>query len=97
MAGRPMGHTSLQSCFGDVQQVAGVVDEEGGPKYTLHALRHFFASWRIEQRTDPKRLQELMGHSSIRMTYDTYGHWIGSVADERARLAADEAAVLRPV
>ncbi len=26
------------------------------------------------QRTIPKRVQELMGHASITMTLDTYGH-----------------------
>lgn len=92
--GNVLNHTSLQQCFGEVQQTAGIIDMAGKPKYGLHALRHFFASWRIERGTEPKRLQQLMGHGSIKMTYDTYGHWIGEVADEHARLADDEAAVL---
>jgi integrase len=92
--GKVLNHTSLQRCFDEVQQAAGIVDAMGKTKYGLHALRHFFASWRIERGTEPKRLQQLMGHGSIKMTYDTYGHWIGEVADEHARLADDEAAVL---
>ncbi|RUM11031.1 tyrosine-type recombinase/integrase [Rhizobium fabae] len=46
----------------------------------LHALRHFFASWLINRKEDgglgllPKMVQERMGHSSITMTMDTYGH-----------------------
>jgi integrase len=95
--GKVIDHTALQLAFGKVQQAAGVVDDAGEPKYTLHALRHFYASWRIERKTEPKRLQQLMGHGSIKMTYDVYGHWIGDAADERSRLADDEAAVLGPV
>ncbi|MDH0613422.1 MULTISPECIES: site-specific integrase [unclassified Agrobacterium] len=50
-------------------------------KYTgLHALRHFYASWLINRKEDGglglpvKMVQERMGHSSIVMTMDTYGH-----------------------
>lgn len=37
-------------------------------------LRHLCASLKIEQGIDPKRLQYEMGHSSIQVTYDIYGH-----------------------
>jgi integrase len=32
-------------------------------KYGLHALRHFFASYLIDQGFPPKKVQALMGHS----------------------------------
>ncbi len=65
--------------------VAAGKDEEGRPilkaKYTgLHALRHFYASWLINRKEDgglalpAKMVQERMGHSSIVITMDTYGH-----------------------
>lgn len=69
-------------------------------KYTgMHALRHFYASWLINRKEDgglglpPKVVQERMGHSSITMTMDTYGHLFprGDDADE---LAAAELALL---
>jgi integrase len=41
------------------------------PKYGLHALRHAAASLFIEQGFSPKRVQALMGHSTIQMTFDT--------------------------
>lgn len=61
------------------------LDEDGktvlAPKYSgLHCLRHWFASWCINRREDgglglpPKVVQERMGHSTIAMTMDTYGH-----------------------
>lgn len=63
---------------------AGVTVGEGddiAAKYTgLHALRHFYASWLINRKEDGglglpvKMVQERMGHSSIVMTMDTYGH-----------------------
>jgi integrase len=54
-------------------------------KYGLHALRHACASLWIEQGLNPKRIQVLMGHSSIQVTYDTYGHLFKDAeADQRA-------------
>jgi integrase len=43
----------------------------------------------------PKVVQTLMGHSSIVMTLDLYGHLFPS-SDDRAALAEDEKAALRP-
>jgi integrase len=71
------GFAPLQrACFGEV-------------KYGLHSLRHFFASWAIEQGFTPKRLQALLGHSSIQMTFDCYGHLFPSLEDDHAKFAAD--------
>ena len=63
-------------------------------KYGLHALRHFFASWAIERNFSPKRLQALLGHSSIQMTFDTYGHLFPSLEDDHAKFAAGELALV---
>jgi len=43
-------------------------------KFGLHALRHACASLWIEQGHNPKQIQKLMGHSSIKVTFDVYGH-----------------------
>jgi integrase len=56
-------------------------------------LRHFFASWCINRKADGGRelpakvVQELLGHSSITMTMDVYGHLFPS-GDDSAELAA---------
>ena len=67
--------------FIPAQVAAGVTTEDGTAKYTgLHALRHFYASLCINSREHggfgllPKTVQERLGHSSITMTYDCYGH-----------------------
>jgi integrase len=62
----------------------------GEVRFGLHALRHFFASWCISQNLSPKRIQTLMGHSSITMTYDTYGHLLGDTEDTHGKFATAE-------
>jgi len=64
-----------------VQVAAGVVDTKGEAKYTgMHSLRHFYASWLINRKKDGglelpiKTVQARLGHSSIVMTSDRYGH-----------------------
>ncbi|SCB16617.1 tyrosine-type recombinase/integrase [Rhizobium hainanense] len=60
-------------------------DKDGAPilkaKYTgMHALRHFYASWLINRKEEgglglpAKMVQERLGHASIVMTMDVYGH-----------------------
>ncbi|MDN4988827.1 site-specific integrase [Bradyrhizobium sp. WYCCWR 13022] len=54
-------------------------------KYGPHSLRHACASLWIENGMNPKRIQTLMGHSTIQMTFDTYGHLFHDVeADQKA-------------
>jgi hypothetical protein len=76
------------------QLAAGITDAEGKPRYSFHALRHFCASWLIEQEFSAKRIQAWLGHSSITMTFDTYGHLFPSLEDDHAKLAAGELAVV---
>jgi integrase len=54
-------------------------------KYGLHALRHACASPWIESGYNPKQIQRLMGCSSIKVTFDVYGHLFADAnADQRA-------------
>ena len=41
----------------------------------------------------PKRLQTVMGHSSVTMTFDLYGHLFGDIEADKADMAKIEAAV----
>jgi len=68
----------------------------GCVKYPLHSLRHFFASFCIDQNFNVKRLQTMLGHSSSQMTMDVYSHWMPNAEDDQARLAAAEAAIFAP-
>lgn len=57
------------------------------PLFGPHMLRHVFASLQIAQGVSPKRLQKMIGHSTLKQTMDVYGHlWPDEDADrERAR------------
>jgi integrase len=56
-----------------LQRRAGLVDRDGKPLFDFHALRHFAASVWIASYP-PKRVQTLLGHSTIQLTFDIYGH-----------------------
>ena len=83
------------------QLAAGVIDNpSGAAKYPgLHALRHFYASWCINRRADSglelplKVVQARLGHATIQMTADRYGHLFPR-GDDGAELAAAERAFL---
>ena len=41
---------------------------------SFHSLRHTYASMCIEKGFDPKTLSELLGHSDVKITLNTYVH-----------------------
>lgn len=108
--GTPIFHNNLYLFFSEKLQVeAGicrpkakdgepVVDGEGNVVmegfYSLHDFRHAAASLWIAQRVDAKRVSTWMGHSSIQITFDTYGHLFAELEDDAAVVAALEAGVL---
>jgi integrase len=62
-----------------------------GLDFEFHSLRHAAASLFIEQLGwPPKRIMAVMGHSSIQMTFNTYGHMFdqGDVSADMAKLQA---------
>ena len=73
-------HKNMLRSLAPVMKAAGVADKNGKPKYALHAFRHFFASWCVNPRERGGRelpvkvAQTLLGHSSVVMTLDRYGH-----------------------
>ena len=82
-----------------------VIGKDGRPvllaKYTgFHALRHFYASWCINSEADgglglPSMVvQRRLGHSSIMMTMDVYGHLFPRGDDHAEQMGAAERALL---
>lgn len=43
-------------------------------KLRVYDLRHSHASLLINEGVQPKKISERLGHSSIKLTMDTYGH-----------------------
>jgi integrase len=69
-----------------------LVARSGLPPIRLHDLRHGAATLALAAGADMKVVQEMLGHSSITITADTYA----SVLPEVARSAAEGAAQLIP-
>jgi len=55
-------------------------------RITLHECRHTFASLMIAAGVGPKHLQAYLGHATITMTMDRYGHLFPGNEDEAAGL-----------
>jgi integrase len=79
---------------------AGLKTKDGEPKYSgMHCLRHFHASFCLNPVSrgglgmTPQEVQARLGHASITITMDTYGHLFPKQDDSKA-MAAAEAALL---
>ncbi len=59
-----------------------VLDQAGLPHMRFHDLRHSAATILLTMGVHPKVVQELLGHSSITMTMDTYSHLLPSMQKE---------------
>lgn len=57
----------------------------GLPRIRVHDLRHTVASILLESGVHPKIVQELLGHSTIRLTLDTYSHLTPGLHQQAAR------------
>jgi integrase len=98
----------LQRKLGLVSGEVAVLDKAGNPKlgkdgkpimrsaprYTFHSLRHAAASLFIEQGWSPKKVQTIMGHASIQVTFDTYGHLWKNAEDDAKAMAQIETRLL---
>src|SRR4051812_45170988 len=58
--------------------------ETGLPHIRFHDLRHTCATLLLSKGVHPKLIQELLGHSSIEITLDTYSHVLPSMGDQVA-------------
>lgn len=108
--GTPIFHANLVLGFQEPLQIAAgitrpvmkngsaVLDKNGAivreGRHSLHSFRHAAASLWIERHVAPKRVQAWMGHSSIQVTFDTYGHLFAAVEDDSAVMAQLEAGMM---
>ena len=63
-------------------------------RYGLHHLRHACASRWIKQKIDLKRLTTWLGHSSVQITLDVYGHLIKDEQEDAAIVSAANAELI---
>lgn len=91
-AGQVENHSNLLwRVFWPIQIEANVtVMRDGQPdaKYSMHALRHACAALWIEQDLSPKRIQVLMGHTTVATTFDLYGYLFETRKTDTEAMAA---------
>lgn len=66
--GKMVVQNSFYRIFQNMQKSLGI------KPVTIHALRHTFATQLIKANVDIKIVSQLLGHSSVKITYDTYVH-----------------------
>ncbi|RVI34221.1 tyrosine-type recombinase/integrase [Sinorhizobium meliloti] len=101
-SGKPIALSNfVASAWAPLMREAGLVisDETKGvsilrPKYSPYCLRHYQASKLIEKSKDAKYIQTFMGHSDIKITYNTYGHLMKDREDRHKQTAEEIAADL---
>jgi integrase len=77
--GTPVDPRNASRAFSDLAKKAGL------GAWHIHELRHSAASTSLAQGVPVEVVSAFLGHSSIRMTVDTYGH----IGDAQLRSAAD--------
>ena len=90
------GRGIVFTCSGPEQPFSSVASQKRADKawkaaglgrLTLHECRHSYASFMIDAGVNSKALQTFMGHSSITVTLDLYGHLLPGSEAEAAALA----------
>jgi integrase len=60
-----------------------------GQELDFHALRHTCGAWLAIKGTNPKVIQQVMRHSSITLTLDTYGHLMPGAERDAVQLFSE--------
>jgi integrase len=82
----PMKRNTLEVMFRRIVTDAGLIAGRDNPAgVTFHTLRHTFASWLVMAGVDLWTVAQLLGHSTIKMVQETYGH----LSPNHKRLAVD--------
>jgi integrase len=63
----------------------GALGQAGLPLRRFHDLRHSFASLLLVEGVSPRVVMEMLGHSTIKLTMDTYSHVIPALQQDAAQ------------
>lgn len=93
--GAPLSHWHLTHVFNRLQNEAGVTH------HRLYDARHTAATLLLTAGVHPRVVMEILGHSSYRLTMDTYGHAVPQAVSEGAaaldRALTASSAVVRQI
>ena len=67
--GTPVQKRNIYREFNKLLEQADIISP-----VTFHSIRHSFATRLLEKGADIKTVSELLGHKSIQITLDIYGH-----------------------
>lgn len=81
--GGPLGERNVRRDFYAVLAKAGIA------RIRLHDLRHLCASLLIAQQVHPRVIMEILGHSQISLTMNTYGHLMPGATQAAANALDD--------
>lgn len=74
--GRPVDMSFMSLIFHRALKRAGL------PNHRIHDLRHTAATHLLSRQVHPKIVQDLLGHSTIAITLDTYSHVMPTLGQE---------------
>ncbi len=75
--GRPLHPHNISA-----RQFPRLCEAAGVPRIRFHDLRHTHATWLLAAGVHPKVVAARLGHSSTKLTLDTYSHVVESVERE---------------
>ena len=76
--GRPLNRHNV------TREFQTLLEQVGLPRLRFHDLRHTCASLLLAQNVQPRDLMEILGHSQISLTMNTYSHVMPSVLQDAA-------------
>jgi integrase len=68
---------------------APLLQRAGLPQIRFHDLRHTCATLLLSRNTNPRLVQDLLGHANVAITLDTYSHIIPGMGNLTARTMED--------
>lgn len=81
--GNYMDPATFRDKYRDILKMAGL------KRFTVHALRHTFATRALEADIPIKVVSKLLGHTSIEITMDTYSHVLPELQSEAVNRIAE--------
>jgi integrase len=82
--GTPINPTNLRK-----RSLRSLLEHAGLRRVRFHDLRHTCATLLLSKNVHPKYVQELLGHSSVSITLDTYSHFVPGMGKHTAQTMED--------
>lgn len=87
-AGTPLDPDNFTSDFRRIVKSAGLIPSDG-KSWTVHEMRHTCASLLIQAGVPILEISEMLGHESIKITLDIYGHLFPESRSNTANKASE--------